>query len=260
MLFINTRPRDRAAKLTEQLQNAQIPVVELPLLELIAQPLSEGLLALYRRLDQADIIVVVSPTAVQLGMRYLQQAGVALHSLQHVQWVAVGQATEKALAAYGIHSHVPELETSEGMLQLPVLKQLALPATVAFWRGEGGRQFMMQHLHEQKVQVLNFVLYRRQCPAESADILEKKRAVIQAEQPCVVLISSEASWLNWLDLAEKSCPQLIHQAHYLVLGPRLAVLLGEYQQQHQAGFQFAQLDDLSGSTILHYMLTTLGHS
>ncbi|TQR60341.1 uroporphyrinogen-III synthase, partial [Acinetobacter sp. RF14B] len=51
MLFINTRPRDRAAKLTEQLQNAQIPVVELPLLELIAQPLSEGLLALYRRLD-----------------------------------------------------------------------------------------------------------------------------------------------------------------------------------------------------------------
>ena len=40
MLFINTRPQDRAKPLTVALQQQFIEVIELPLLELIARPLS----------------------------------------------------------------------------------------------------------------------------------------------------------------------------------------------------------------------------
>ena len=47
---------------------------------------------------------------------------------------------------------------------------------------------------------------------------------------------------------------------YLVLGPRLATILGEYQQQHQASFQFVQVDDLEANTILQKIRLILGNA
>ncbi len=49
--------------------------------------------------------------------------------------------TAQALAQYGISAEVPKVETSEGMLQLPVLQTLNSGQCLAFWRGEGGRMF-----------------------------------------------------------------------------------------------------------------------
>ena len=43
MLFINTRPQDRAEALTQALQQQHIEVIDLPLLQLSAQPWSEQL-------------------------------------------------------------------------------------------------------------------------------------------------------------------------------------------------------------------------
>ena len=259
MLLINTRPSDRAIGLTQQLQAAQVAVLELPLLELHAMPYSDELLHLYQQLEQVQIIVVVSPTAAKIGMQYLQQAGVELSALGQVHWVAVGKATEQALARYGIHSDVPEVETSEGMLQLPVLKQLAVGSSVAFWRGEGGRQFMMDHLRASNIKVLNFILYRRQCPETAAKTLAENLGLLEAQQHFAVLITSEASWLNWLTLLQKDA-EFIQRACYLVLGPRLASILGKYQQQHQASFQFVQIDDLDANTILQKMGLILGNA
>ena len=48
-------------------------------------------------------------------------------------------------------------------MDLPIKQQDHLKQ-IAFWRGLGGRQFMMQQLQQQGISVLNFVLYRRQCP------------------------------------------------------------------------------------------------
>ena len=123
MLFINTRPEDRASTLTQALQEVGYQVETLPLLELVAEPFLESLQQLYQQLEQVQVIVVVSPTAVEVGMRYLQQAGISLDQLKHVQWIAVGQATAQALAKLSVVSHVPEVESSEGMLDLPILKQ-----------------------------------------------------------------------------------------------------------------------------------------
>lgn len=44
-------------------------------LELVAQPFSESLSQLYQQLTGAQAIVVVSPTAVDVGMQYLTQSG-----------------------------------------------------------------------------------------------------------------------------------------------------------------------------------------
>ena len=61
MLFINTRPKDRAEKMSHALRMAQVPVLDLPLLELVARPWSVALSELYQQLLAAQVIVVVSP-------------------------------------------------------------------------------------------------------------------------------------------------------------------------------------------------------
>lgn len=258
MLLINTRPADRSQALSQRLQAAGYRVLELPLLELAACPYSSQLQQLYQRLPQAQIIVVVSPTAVEIGMEYLEQSAIDLPQLQQVQWVAVGQTTAEALSHYGVHSWVPELETSEGMLKLSIFEQRSDLSTVAFWRGEGGRQFMMQSLQSRAIEVLNFVLYQRFCPQLSHQrFIEMAPQLEQESGPVVVTISSEASWLNWLMLGQAS-PQLVSQCHYLVLGPRLYELLHAYQRDHNVHFHVLQLDSLKPDAVLDYMTALSG--
>lgn len=252
MLFVNTRPQDRAAALTAALSNQQISVFELPLLELQALKLSAELYELYRQLPCAQVIVVVSPTAVEVGMQYLQQTGIQLEQLSHIHWIAVGVKTAQVLEKYGIHALIPEVETSEGMLQLPCLQKLPQGSRIAFWRGEGGRQFMMQQLQAQGMHILNFVLYQRQCPPMCQTLMPLLAKKIQENLAYAVLISSEASWLNWQALWQNQ-PEIITKAHYMVLGTRVAQLLQQDRQQQQADFQITRLDTLHPTTILAHL-------
>lgn len=257
MLFLNTRPADRATPLSQFLQAAQIDVLDLPLLELVPVPWSEQLALQYAELPSVQVIVVVSPSAVQYGMEGLQRSGMALAALQHVQWIAVGEATAQALQAYGLQSHVPEVETSEGMLDLPVLHQLPRMAKIAFWRGEGGRQFMMDTLRSAGMELLNFVLYRRQCPEQASKILAKNLARLQAQQRYCMLVTSEAGWLNWRKLTAEHA-DLLNHAHFLVLGGRLFHVLEQDRQIHQSAFSISQLNDLRKESILKQIAAVQG--
>jgi uroporphyrinogen-III synthase len=259
MLLINTRPSDRAAALSAALLQQDIPVFELPLLELHALNYDAHLHDLYAQLIDAQVIVVVSPTAVEIGMQYLQKSAIRLSDLQHIQWIAVGAKTAQALAAYGIDALIPEVETSEGMLQLPSLQALATGSCIAFWRGEGGRQFMMQQLQDAGMQILNFVLYQRNCPSKALDLITPLQEKIKQHEQCSVLITSEASWLNWLKLLQQQ-PSMIQQARYLVLGSRLAKLLTQYKNQHDAAFEVVEFSDLNSATILAYLASNEGQA
>ncbi len=250
MLFINTRPKIRAEKLNQSLTAEGYEVIDYPLLELIESPYSDELSGLYRQLAKTQVIVVVSPTAAEIGLRYLHLSGVEIEQLKHIQWVAVGQRTADYLAQSQIYAEVPAIETSEGMLQLEMFRSNTELKRIAFWRGEGGRQFMMQHLQAQGVEVLNFVLYSRRCPVEATEHLAQLTSRISAEQQKVwVLISSEASWLNWLELL-KALPSHCHQCCYMVLGERLFHILKTYQHQQNAYYSVCRVDDLKPETVL----------
>lgn len=264
MIFINTRPPDRAKALTQCLQQADFNVIELPVLALRAKPFDETLRLNYQVLPDASMIVVVSPTAVDIGMRYLQLAGLDICALRHIQWVAVGKTTAAALAQYGVESAIPEVETSEGMLSLPIFNTLNGIENIAFWRGEGGRQFMMQELQSKDISILNFVLYERYCPEQtiqrfpeiSAYLIENERL---KQVPYWVCISSEASWKNWLMLC-RHAPELLSKCHYLVLGERLYQLLVHDKAKLKQDYAVSQLVDLNPQTILksiHHWRKTL---
>ena len=249
MLLINTRPESRATALTQALHIAdpQLQVLNLPLLELTALPWSTLLAEQFTELTQVDIIVAVSPTAVELGMQGLTKSGILLKQLKQIEWIAVGQKTAECLAHYGINSHVPDIETSEGMLSLPVLQNAEGLRSVAFWRGIGGREFMMQQLQASGVHVLNMVLYQRKCPMSSAEYLKNHINLLYAQEKYAILISSEASWRNWLALIDSQ--ELIEKGCYLVLGTRVHALLEMYAGQHQLNFQVILLEDLQPVSI-----------
>ena len=232
MLFVNTRPVERAAALTAAVRAEGIAVVELPLLALEALPLTMSLKQQLEGMPQVKVIVVVSPIAVEIGMRYLNQLNIPLSELAHIQWIAVGQTTADCLARYGFSSHVPKVETSEGMLTLPILQQLDHGEKIAFWRGEGGRQFMMQHLADLGYCIENTLLYERKCPKSARIQLENHLNLFALHQLRIVLITSEASWLNWLSLCD-AYPDLILNSDYWVLGQRVADIIMQYQQQHE---------------------------
>ncbi len=244
MLFLNTRPSPRAQELTDVLQQHGVRTFHLPLLELVEQDLDATLIQLYQQLAQVDVIVVVSPTAVQVGMRYLTQLKL---NLPQVKWIAVGEKTALELKKYDIDAQVPELETSEGMLQIPYLKQLLTGSKIAFWRGEGGRQFMMQHLQQQGMQILNFVLYKRCCPTRTIEQISTLQLTLQQDL-IQILITSEASWRNWLTLNIH-----LNQVEYLVLGDRLYRILEQYSQQYHVKMKLKKLTNLKPETILHHI-------
>ena len=259
MLFINTRPQDRAEKLSHALRMAQIEVLDLPLLQLLPRPWSADLSELYRQLPAVQVIVVVSPTAVQIGMDYLKQSCITLDQLQHVQWIAVGDCTAQALAQYGISAEVPKVETSEGMLQLPVLRTLNSGQCLAFWRGEGGRLFMMDQLKQQGVRILNFVLYERHCPVFTQCKLANILSLLEKQAQYAMVVSSEASWLNWIQLMQDQ-KQLIAKGHYLVLGERLYQVVSNYKKNQATCFNITRLPDLKTDSILQKLVVVQGNT
>lgn len=217
--IVNTRPADRAAALTAYLIQAGYQVSCLPLLELVAQPHTLELQQQLSQTPQVDIVVVVSPTAVQLGLAHLQQLGVDATALK-CHWIAVGQGTADVLLQAGIHAVVPRIETSEGMLALDIFQQYDASFTVMFWRGFGGRQFMLQTLQKQQHQTISVNLYRRQLPSDSADLYQQ----LLSHKPDVLLISSGASWQNWLEIGQKFQQHII-PAYILVLGERVQQMI-----------------------------------
>lgn len=250
MLFINTRPAERAQALTRCLIQEGYDVIDLPVLELTPRPFSAELEQLYQQLSDVQIVVVVSPTAVDVGMQYLTASGIHLDSLKHIQWIAVGKTTALSLEKYGINSHVPDVETSEGMLNLPIFQTLPNLHKIAFWRGEGGRQFMMQQCLQNNVEILNFVLYERHCPTQTSQNIQSSFIEISKhEPPYWVCMSSEASWKNWLELFKNNHNILIN-CHYLALGERLYKLLNDDKKKMKSNFTVTQVSHLDPHTVL----------
>ena len=235
--LINTRPTERATVLTDALQGLGYAVYELPLLSLEPMALDAELKAQFAQFIQATIVVVVSPIAVELGMQYASQCDISLTELQTKQWIAVGRSTQLALSKHQIDSICPTVETSEGMLQLPILNDLISAqsstsrdtknVTIAFWRGMGGRTLMMDTLMAQGCHVLNMLLYHRAMPNYSIDDLKP----LAQQLPATILISSEQSWKNWQQLmSQLLAQQLLHQDQlsqnqYVVLGERVSQVL-----------------------------------
>ncbi|WOH36848.1 uroporphyrinogen-III synthase [Thalassotalea fonticola] len=132
-----------------------------------------------------DFIIIISPAAANFAL----QATDFSNHIKTTTFIAVGQASANVLIAHGIEDVVvPNLETSEGLLALVQLQNIA-NKQVLIIRGNGGREFLKQQLELKHAKVAYNEVYKRQWLTLSAkQTIDKWR---KDEINCIVITSSE---------------------------------------------------------------------
>ena len=213
---LNTRPLARAVSLQNALLATGARVQQLPLLEIDALPLTAEAQQWLRDLDRYRWVFVVSPTAAELGLQHL--ADYWPQWPLDVQWLAVGDSTAQVLRQHLLSPMIPDEETSEGLLRLPIFQQLHRGDRLLVLRGEGGRNLVREHLITQGVRVDYIELYRRQLPTQTASLWQQ--IAMMDGLPDVVILTSGESLQHWLTIAGAAAKTIIP----LVISPRLAIL------------------------------------
>jgi len=164
--IVVTRPAEQAQHLAALISAAGGEVVLFPLLTISAVDDPAPLAAIAARLEQFDLAVFVSPTAVDralrtilAGRRWPEQTAVA----------TVGKGSERALASFGLTRVIaPQLRfDSEALLELPELQNMTGKRVVIF-RGDGGRELLGASLIARGASVEYLTCYRRGKPLGDA--------------------------------------------------------------------------------------------
>jgi len=159
-----TRPLEQAEGLAALIRQAGGEPILFPAIE-IAEPADlAGFHAIANRLEQFDLAIFISPTAVHRAIGLLQgrrwpgRLGVA----------AIGGGSKRELERRGFAAVIaPAGEAdSEALLALPELGNVAGTSIVVF-RGEGGRELLGETLRARGARVSYAECYRRVRPAVS---------------------------------------------------------------------------------------------
>lgn len=166
-----TRPPEQSAGLSRLIRDAGGTPYLFPAIE-ITDPSDPGRLdAVLGKLEEFDLAIFVSPTAVARAFEYLDmEAGWP----RNLAVAAVGQGSAWALKVSGIKQVIAPAgqSDSEALLALPALQQVSGKRVVIF-RGEGGRELMAQTLAERGASVEYAECYKRVRPhADIAPLLQ----------------------------------------------------------------------------------------
>lgn len=216
-----TRPRDQAAQLARRIEQAGgIPLL-FPLLDIAPVQDQQALHEQISRLAQFDLVIFISPNAVQYGMAAIRAANISLPASlnpsvgrasarqlrqtrnEHVglkpdlQIATVGQGSAKALRELGVANVIAPAERfdSEGLLALPELQDVA-GWRVLIFRGDGGRELLGDTLRAHGATVEYAACYRRSKPQQDAAVL------LDAAPDALTVTSSEALGYLWQMLDE----------------------------------------------------------
>lgn len=189
-----TRPAGQDQSILSALERRGFTAISRSALAIDVLPLPPSLHQQLDALEEDDLVIVVSANAV----RALRDGGSPLST--PATWLAVGQATARALAAEGLLAEVPDMGVnSEALLALPATQQMAGRRAVIL-AGEGGRDLLDVTLAERGAEVQSVALYRRTCdagfawPNEHVDVLmvtsyEGWECIANKVPPAVVVLA-----------------------------------------------------------------------
>jgi uroporphyrinogen-III synthase len=159
-----TRPAESGPALSQLI--GQLGGVATPFPGVVIEPVAHATLAArLSKIATLDLVVFVSPTAVQLAMPALNEV---YGSLEHVRVAAVGQSTAAQLRQYGVDEIVVPQQSSGGqaLADCPQLRDVAgLSALVV--RGEGGSDTLPSILSARGARLAFLECYRRRLPDTS---------------------------------------------------------------------------------------------
>ncbi|MBB5191912.1 uroporphyrinogen-III synthase [Silvimonas terrae] len=215
-----TRPANQAQTLIEGLRSAGALPVSLPLLE-IAPPVDLAPLdAALAELPQTDLVIFVSPSAMDAVMARWHQPWPA-----KVPVAVVGPGSERRALEYGMADVIAPARQfdSEGLLAEPRLHTLA-GRKVLLFRGDGGRDILPAGLRERGAQLTLVSAYRRLPPA-----FDNARLGAELDAGCdaAVVSSSEAAHYLFTQF-EASYRKRLQSVLYFTPHPRIAAALAEH--------------------------------
>lgn len=261
LLFVYTRPHElyldddaRLASRPPRLPSIQAPdvCIALPLLSLTPCTTNTNTKAQLKALVKGAyrMVVAVSTNAVVCAWEQLdindRQAILSQNQQGALVMVAVGYATCQALETLGFVVATPAKMSNEGMLEMPEVLALGAHDKVLFWRGTTGRTVLAEGLRYRLVEVDFANLYERTCPKELFANTLALKAHYQTHKMCVILISSEQSFLHWQKAADEV--GIDWQSFcYLTLGARLTDTIAPFANT-------VQVEDLSPDTLIHALM------
>jgi uroporphyrinogen-III synthase len=181
-----TRPETQAQTLASRIRQHGGQVYLLPTIEIIPCLTSDQLAGQLATLPPVDILIFISPSAIEQACSLLQQQ-------THLAWqtkpcVVMGEPSARLLKQYGpTDIHYPTSNYSaEAGLALPRLQQVAQRHIVIF-KGEGGRTLLADTLRERGARVSEVICYQRRLPTLTAE--QHQRLLQQTDINCIVSTS-----------------------------------------------------------------------
>ncbi|GGP25712.1 uroporphyrinogen-III synthase [Silvimonas amylolytica] len=215
-----TRPTAQAEGLMACLREAGAQPVALPLLEIAPTADPAALDIALAELDHADLVIFVSPSAMDAVM---MRRGNAWPARVPVAVVGPGSVRRaQALGMVDIISPAARFD-SEGLLAEPRMQALA-GRKVLLFRGDGGRDVLPKALSDRGARLHVVSAYRRLPPA-----FDSARLGAELDAGCdgVIVSSSEAAHYLFTQFEASYCKRL-QSVLYFTPHPRIAAALAEH--------------------------------
>ncbi|MFA5626359.1 MAG: uroporphyrinogen-III synthase [Thiohalomonadaceae bacterium] len=218
-----TRPAHQAEGLCNLIVEAGGRAIRFPVLAITPPNDEAAARASVARLADYDLLVFVSPNAVQYGLDLIEaQSGLPAG----LTLAVVGAGSARAL--YARLGREPDLQPpdryeTEGLLAMPELQTMA-GKRVLILRGNGGRALLGQSLRERGATVDYVEVYRRECPRVDADLLS---GYLQADEVDMLTVTSSEGLHNLLTLAGAENTARLQQLPLAVVSERTAALARE---------------------------------
>lgn len=215
--IIITKPIEQSTHLAALIKKSGgIPIL-FPTLKIIDPPNQQLLINAINQLSNFNIIIFISPTAVQKTMPLLQS--INPHPLEHLHIMTVGSGTAKALKQFKINNiHHPQHHFgSEALLALPLLQNIKNKC-IALFKGEGGRELITETLMNRGAIVTEVVTYQRIIPdgTPTQQLTEWQKSGID-----IIICTSENSLNNLITLIGPEAKAWLMRQLLLVSSPRL---------------------------------------
>lgn len=182
-----TRPRALASRLSGKLREKGAEVVELP--SITTNPISpnENFAQMLAELSQVGMILMTSPTGVQVFFDLLKEHKKDIRSLAGISFGAIGSATCRELEQRGIYPEiVPEIYDGEHLAQAAA--QQYQKGLVWIPRAEQGNPVLTEVLEKHQIPYRETAIYRT--TGESSSVLDGKAMAKAGEFDYVAFTSA----------------------------------------------------------------------
>ncbi len=216
--IIITKPEDQAKLLAEKIQQIGGMPIIFPTIKIIDIFDQDTLKNKLQKINSYDIIIFISPTAVQKTLPLLKLSGTPFS--KHISVMAVGSGTATLLNQFNIQDviHPQENFGSEGLLALPQLQQIK-NKKILIIKGEDGRELLSETLINRGAITEELTTYKRVMP-----IIDATKLLVSWQTSSIALIicTSESSLQNLINLLGTAAQPWLFQQLLLVSSPRLA--------------------------------------